>query len=47
MTPAQFQHRREYQRKRNARIAENFRNKNPGKVPFSMVTLRKKNKAAA
>lgn len=42
MTPDQLQRRREYQRKRSARIAENFRKKNPGKVPLSMVTLRKK-----
>lgn len=47
MTAKQLQHRREYQRKRSALIAENFRNKNTGKVPLSMVTLRKKKKAAA
>ena len=39
MTTEQLQRRREYQRKRNAKIAENFRRKNPGKVPLSMVTI--------
>ena len=47
MTPEQLKHSREYQRKRNARIQENFRRKNPGKVPLPMVTIWKKKKVAA
>lgn len=39
MTPEQLKHRREYQRKRNAKIAANFRRKNPGKIPLSMVII--------
>mgnify|MGYP003471579315 FL=1 len=39
MTEAQLTRRREYQRKRSARIDANFERKNPGKVPLSMAVI--------
>lgn len=42
MTPEQLKRRREYGRKRAARLKEAYQRRNPGRVPLPMVTIWKK-----